>query len=724
MGILDRFLGIIGTFAPRQQTPWDKLRNQTMPKDPVAWRDTTNPLAPPAVSATAVAPTVTPTTEQPRMQQPLTPDTVGPINPVMPTPTQPMQGLRRPEQALIDEANAPKIKPISVTQLPQPSQFINQPAEPQQYTPAQMQEMQSNILRTGLPGDPIAEQKAREAAVAKTRETVPMFGQPGAVPPAEAPMAPAMGPSPETPALTPAPAPAPKIEAPAATLGTAVSPRRMQTLADTGRPTFNLDGRQVVLGANGNLVTPEGQQVTNLRNLGGQVYMGKEVAVVGNDLVDMQGNKVGNFSDAYNEDRDFRFAYNRKSINERRAEAAKRGDRLALLALNEEEARARYDWEQSRPPDTTRSWGDVLKGLGLGALKGFATGGIGGAVGGAIAGGIGTAINPELRQRMQDEMFRLPQARGRLAEAQAAQEAGQKLEAGRLGVLGGEQNLQQNIIQTRATALQNDDTYKRLIAGENVTAAEITEMERRLGFNTGIKPGFRGGQTLFINGQMFRASGNTVEAVRDRNGNPVYDLTRTVVEVRDPKTGARFFASSADEAARVGQWALAQFNAEVARRRAFAAAELAREKEERAAARAQELSPTQRRAAEGDLEDIDFEISDIDADISRLAGTLQGDTTRVGGEIAAVNATIDDIFSRNTLRRTGSLENDEAALRKAGVPDSALVKFLEAKVALQKLQAELKKAENARARAEARKKRLQTSLGVAVAPPAETPAQK
>lgn len=723
MGILNRFLGIIGSLAPGRQNPVDaatRLRDQTMPKDSVAWRDTTDPLAP-ALSSAAVAPTVTPTTEQPRMQQPLTPDTVGPINPVMPTPTQPMQGLRRPEQPLIDEANAPKIKPISVTQLPQPSQFITQPAQPEQYTPEQMQEMQGNILRTGLPGDPIAEQKAREAAVAKTRETVPMFGQPGAVPPAEAPMAPTMGPSPETPAPAPAPAPAPKIEAPAATLGTAVSPRQTQTLADTGRPTFNLDGRQVVLGANGNLVTPEGQQVTNLRNLGGQVYMGREVAVVGNDLVDMEGNKVGNFSDAFNNDRDFRFAYNLKSINERRAEAAKQGDRQLLRDLQTEEAEARRDWVRTRPTDTTRSWGDVLKGLGLGALKGFATGGIGGAVGGAIAGGVGTAINPELRQRMQDEMFRLPAAERGVAEAQAAQEAGQKLEAGRLGVLGGEQNLQQNIIQTRATALQNDDTYKRLIAGENVTAAEITEMERRLGFNTGIKPGFRGGQTLFINGQMFRASGNTVEAVRDRNGNPVYDLTRTVVEVRDPKTGARFFASSADEAARVGQWALAQFNAEVTRRRAIAQAETAREKEERAAARAEELSPTQRRAAEGDLEDIDFEISDADADIDRLAGALQGDTTRVGGEMAVISQRINDIFASRRIRRTGNLERDEEALKRAST--NAYAKYLEEKTALQKLQAELKKAENRKQRAEARKKRLQGLLGTAVAPPANTPAQ-
>lgn len=686
MGILNRFLGIIGSLAPGRQNPVDaatRLRDQTMPKDSVAWQGSADSLAPPALSATAVAPTVAPSTEQPRMQQPLTPDTVGPINPVMPTPTQPMQGLRRPEQPLIDEANAPKIKPISVTQLPQPSQFITQPAQPEQYTPEQLQEMQGNILRTGLPGDPIAEQKAREAAVAKTRETVPMFGQPGAVPPAEAPMAPTMGPSPETPA--PAPAPAPKIEAPAATLGTAVSPRQMQTLADTGRPTFNLDGRQVVLGANGNLVTPEGQQVTNLRNLGGQVYMGREVAVVGNDLVDMEGNKVGNFSDAFNNDRDFRFAYNLKSINERRAEAAKQGDRQLLRDLQTEEAEARRDWVRTRPTDTTRSWGDVLKGLGLGALKGFATGGIGGAVGGAIAGGVGTAINPELRQRMQDEMFRLPAAERGVAEAQAAQEAGQKLEAGRLGVLGGEQNLQQNIIQTRATALQNDDTYKRLIAGENVTAAEITEMERRLGFNTGIKPGFRGGQTLFINGQMFRASGNTVEAVRDRNGNPVYDLTRTVVEVRDPKTGARFFASSADEAARVGQWALAQFNAEVARRRAIAQAETAREKEEK-----EEFTPTQRREVENAIGKED----DTIAELNQREIILKGQVSQLQAQLKQIE------------------RDDPKLLLNAA-------RYEELSKQLRTAQGELDMIPTNRKNAENRKTRYQQQLSTAVAPPAQ-----
>jgi hypothetical protein len=628
------------------------------------------------------------------------------------------------------------------------------------YTTEELNQMQSNILATGLPGgmpetgfseeeaqqfipnvlrsgSPYGmpqEQQPREVptetiGAQKVRETVPSFGRPPgseamsegtATPQApvnrdsmgfgqafndafakgeqsftwrgksyetvtadgKRPTAPtAADTSPETSQV------APQLQAPEATLSTSagLNLRPQTQLSDIegfNRPALTLNGQTVYAAPSGGaLVDTQGRSVGNLRDMGGQIYQGREVAVVGNDLVDMQGNKVGDFSQAYNGDRDFRFAFDLRRIQKERAEAAQRGDRQALDVLNVEEARARRQWVKDRPKDTTRSWGDVLKGIGLGALQGFTTGGLGGALGGAAAGGIGTAINPEIRQRLQDRMFRMPEAESRVREAETQQQAGQTLEAGRLGVLGAEQNLQQNVIQTRAQALQNEGVYKRWVKGEKVEATEIAEMEQRLGFFTGIKPGFSGGATIQVNGQYFRVSADGVmEPVRDAQGNFVYDLVNTVVAYRDPKTGRVSYLSSREDAARIGNEALAAYNAEMRYRQASYTQE---QINARAARPRGGYTANQIRVMQNDYDDVEAEIElmgtmeDLDARIKKAKSDLA--KIQQLSEPAAWNAKNKELTALEEQKRTftarlNSLNRKKDRLRKqldaAGTPEA------------------------------------------------------
>ena len=665
MGVLDKFLGIIGRMAP---SPATQVNEQLRRRDLLNPPTPRNAAFAPNNNTQALNANISdPTRRDPKAG--LTPEEIGdvPPTPAVPppaprpaadtpaiqttTPSVPKGPIETTTPAVTGTTTEPApITPVNlVPPVPPPAKpavDVNAQA-PGQYSIAQSQQMASNILQTGLPGDVGApapteeERKAKEAAVARTAatplgsaalpvayneqlqpvESIGSFGEMmSAVPP-------------------------PPVTADATGIQTQPIQTRDASMLGKGLKEFTTDtGEKVALGTGGRLVNAQNQEVGKLGDAGRFVYLGKEVTKVGNDLVDMQGNKVGDFGQAYNADRDFRFAFDLNRIQKDRADAAQRGDRQAMDALNVEEARARRQWVADRPKDTTRSWGDVLKGIGLGALRGFATGGLGGAVGGAIVGGAGTAINPEVRQRLQDEMFRMPEAEGRVKAAEAQQQAGQTLEAGRLGVLGAEQNLQQNVIQTRAQALQNEGVYKRWVKGEKVTAQEITEMERRLGFYTGIKPGFSGGATVQVNGQYFRVSADGVmEPVRDAKGNFVYDLVNTVVAYRDPRTGRVSYLTSREDAARMGNEALAVFNANERYRRA---AETQARIDARAARPRSTYTLKDVRSIEAELDKAQDELD--------LLGTKADLDQRIAvkqKEIADLSATrADQILNRDTLK--------------------------------------------------------------------------
>jgi hypothetical protein len=72
--------------------------------------------------------------------------------------------------------------------------------------------------------------------------------------------------------------------------------------------------------------------------------------------------------------------------------------------------------------DKTFNWKDVLRSVGLGALKGMATGDLGGAIGGAIAGGVRGSIDRNFDNKLQDQMFVLPSQIARLEQERKTQQ--------------------------------------------------------------------------------------------------------------------------------------------------------------------------------------------------------------------------------------------------------------------------------------------------------------
>ena len=115
------------------------------------------------------------------------------------------------------------------------------------------------------------------------------------------------------------------------------------------------------------------------------------------------GQELGTIEEYAQKDKRFR-----RSMRRMVAEA--RGDEVELAKIELEEVK-------DRAKDTKRNWKDFFKGLGLGALRGFATGGIGGAIGGALTGGVGSVINPDFDDQMQDAFMRLPRAQQRYQTA-------------------------------------------------------------------------------------------------------------------------------------------------------------------------------------------------------------------------------------------------------------------------------------------------------------------
>lgn len=320
------------------------------------------------------------------------------------------------------------------------------------------------------------------------------------------------------------------------------------------------DGRKVVVDEYGNAVG-------DLASMAGKTLKGQQVAVLGNNIVDLKGNVIATVAQAEAADRDFRFANRMDQLQKLREKATAENDSAALVRLDEMEAREKLTYAQNRPKDTTRSWGDIFKGIGLGALQGLATGkGIGGMIGGAAAGGVGTAISPEFRQQMQDQMYRLPQAEADYKQAVGFRKANDDAENDNIANLAKEEDLRQSIIRGRGLAVDNSQTWKSLIQFPRpMEESDIRAIEAETGMAIpGLRPGMSAKQQLdWYNGQLgVWSGGNTVRPVgmvnSDGTAIPVVDPTKLPVTVIGPQ-GQRYSVTSEDEAKRLGTWALEQY---------------------------------------------------------------------------------------------------------------------------------------------------------------------
>jgi len=72
--------------------------------------------------------------------------------------------------------------------------------------------------------------------------------------------------------------------------------------------------------------------------------------------------------------------------------------------------------------DKDKNWWDVVKSIGLGALRGYGAGGLGGMIGGAITGGVGGAVDRNFDEKLMDTMFRVPAAQMQVEQARQAED--------------------------------------------------------------------------------------------------------------------------------------------------------------------------------------------------------------------------------------------------------------------------------------------------------------
>lgn len=398
---------------------------------------------------------------------------------------------------------------------------------------------QTAFVQPGAPGEPTrtfgqtrAQQMERVAP--KVAKLFPSLGKP-------------------TPVVTPDQAPSTAITyRPFEKLPTP-PPEKQLTYQNQPVQVGNLNNQEVLLDQYGNTIAPLSEFAQSTIN-------GQRVIVIGNDVVRPDGTKVMPLATAL-QDRNFAYEHRMHGINKQMADAAIRGDEAELARLDRERAQEKVTWLRNRPKDTTRSWGEVLKGIGIGALQGYATGGLGGAIGGALTGGALTAINPEWGQQLMDKLYRLPRAESEVEAARGREKAQLDAEKGRLEVLKGDQATRNEVLEGRKRLLQSNPTWLRFMEGATLNPDEIVTMERELGFATGIRP-FESikNQFEFVNGELIaKAPDGTWRMAVDRYGNPLFDLRRTLVRVINPNGGAVHFITSEDEAKRLGNWAVTQF---------------------------------------------------------------------------------------------------------------------------------------------------------------------
>lgn len=95
--------------------------------------------------------------------------------------------------------------------------------------------------------------------------------------------------------------------------------------------------------------------------------------------------------------------------------------------------------------DKDHNWWDVVKSIGLGALRGYGAGGLGGAIGGAITGGVGGGVDRNFDEKLGDTMFRIPSAQMNVERARQAEEF----------------DTQQKLRQAQTATIPIDDENKR-----------------------------------------------------------------------------------------------------------------------------------------------------------------------------------------------------------------------------------------------------------------------
>lgn len=137
---------------------------------------------------------------------------------------------------------------------------------------------------------------------------------------------------------------------------------------------------------------------------------GTKFRVQNGEVFDESGKSMGNYADVYANNKQFAYQEDRQQIMEDLAAAVDAGDKGAIAAAKTRLAELDYNAVLNREKDTKRNWKDFFRGIGFGALKGFASGGLGGAIGGALTGGVVSAFNPDFDDKLQDEMFRIPKA--------------------------------------------------------------------------------------------------------------------------------------------------------------------------------------------------------------------------------------------------------------------------------------------------------------------------
>jgi hypothetical protein len=348
---------------------------------------------------------------------------------------------------------------------------------------------------------------------------------------------------------------------------TAVTYRPFETVTFPKAQTVTVNGQQLGLATKdgkGVVVDKYGTTVSTLEDLERGVYNGKRTAVVGNDVVDLQGNKITDLATAFG-DRNFRYEYTLSDIKRREEEALRTGRNDLLPTLDKERAQARLTYLSSPGEAPKRSLKNILKTAGIGALRGFATGGIGGAIGGAAAGGIGAAISPKIGENIMTNLYRIPNAQAQLADATAREKAVLEAQKGRTLNLKEQQELNNAILEGRKRNLESNPYWQRFSRGERLTQAEIAAMESQLGYKTGLRADVAiGEQTEVHNGVVYgKAKDGSYRQMTDEKGNPIFDLTKTVVKVVNPNTGAVTFLTSEAQARAEGTWALEAWKAQI-----------------------------------------------------------------------------------------------------------------------------------------------------------------
>lgn len=205
-------------------------------------------------------------------------------------------------------------------------------------------------------------------------------------------------------------------------------------------------------------------------------------------VIDLQGQPITDLQTAL-KDRNFKYQYDLNKATKVREKAIAENDATGLANSAEMEKRAKLEYLRNRPKDKERNWKDFFKGLGLGALRGLAFG-PGGIIGGALAGGIGSAFNPDFDDQLQDQMFRFPKALAEYEQAQQGVKSAYEQEKLQRESVAGELKLRNDLSESIMKRVQQAPRYLQWMAGGGImTNEDVNEINRQVGFDTGLKAG-------------------------------------------------------------------------------------------------------------------------------------------------------------------------------------------------------------------------------------------